>query len=87
MTLEKKESGLEQKFAGLSFVITGTFPTIRRSEAGELIESYGGKVSDSVSKKTDYVLAGEAAGSKLTKAQELGVIVIDEAQLIKMINE
>jgi DNA ligase (NAD+) len=83
-TLEEKETGLKQKFSGLTFVITGTLPTMDRKEVGELIESYGGKVSSSISKNTDYVLAGEAAGSKLTKAQELGVAVIDEAKLKEM---
>ena len=57
-----------------------------RDEAGELIKRKGGKVSGSVSKKTSYVVAGEAAGSKLTKAKELGVTVIDEAELLRMLN-
>ena len=61
------------KFSGLTFVLTGTLPTLKRSDAKTIIESMGGKVSSSVSKKTDYVVAGEDAGSKLTKAQELGV--------------
>ncbi|NBV79826.1 MAG: NAD-dependent DNA ligase LigA [Verrucomicrobia bacterium] len=67
--------------AGKTFVLTGTLPTLGRDEARDLIEKAGGKVSGSVSKKTDYVVAGEEAGSKLTKAQELGVAVIDEAAL------
>lgn len=67
-----------EKFANKTFVITGTLPTMSRDEAKELIELNGGKVSGSVSKKTDYLLAGEAAGSKLTKAQSLGVNIIDE---------
>ena len=66
---------------GATFVITGTLPTLSREEAAALIEAHGGKVSGSVSKKTRYVLAGEAAGSKLTKAQALGVPIIDEAAL------
>lgn len=70
---------------GMTFVITGTLPTLSREEAAALIEANGGKVSGSVSKKTRYVLAGEAAGSKLTKAQELGVPVIDEAALRAMV--
>ena len=70
-------------FLGKTFVITGTLPTYKRTEAAALIEANGGKVSSSVSKKTDYVLAGEEAGSKLTKAQALGITVIDEAELIK----
>jgi DNA ligase (NAD+) len=67
--------------AGKTFVLTGTLPTLGRDEARDLIEKAGGKVSGSVSKKTDYVVAGEEAGSKLTKAQELGVPVLDEAGL------
>lgn len=69
----------------LVFVITGTLPTLGRDEAKALIEAHGGKVNGSVSKKTDYLLAGEAAGSKLTKAEELGVKIIDEATLYQMI--
>ena len=72
------------KFAGLTFVITGTLPTMSREEATAFIEANGGKVSGSVSKKTSYLLAGEAAGSKLTKAQELGIPVIDEARAKEM---
>lgn len=71
-------------FAGKTFVLTGTLPTLKRSEAKELIESLGGKVSGSVSKKTSYVVAGEEAGSKLDKANELGIEVITEAQLLEM---
>ncbi len=71
-------------FEGLTFVITGTLPRMSREEAKAYIESFGGKVSGSVSKKTDYLVAGEAAGSKLTKAKELGVTVIDEAQLFAL---
>lgn len=71
--------------AGKTFVLTGTLPTLSREEAAALIKAHGGKVAGSVSKKTDYVLAGENAGSKLTKAEELGVPVIDEAGLRQMI--
>jgi DNA ligase (NAD+) len=71
--------------AGLTFVITGTLPSLSREEAKERIEAAGGKVAGSVSRKTNYVLAGEEAGSKLTKARELGVEVIDEAALVHMI--
>jgi DNA ligase (NAD+) len=71
---------------GKTFVLTGTLPTLAREDAKERIEAAGGKVSGSVSKKTDYVVAGEEAGSKLTKAQELGIAVIDEAQLLKLLN-
>jgi DNA ligase (NAD+) len=67
-------------------VLTGTFPTLSREEAKEKIEAAGGKVSGSVSKKTSYVVAGEEAGSKLTKAGELGITVIDEAALLGMIS-
>ena len=78
---------LDERFAGMTFVLTGTLPTMSRDEASELIRQRGGKVSGSVSKKTTYVVAGEAAGSKLTKAQTLGVTVIDEATLLNMIRE
>lgn len=74
-----------QPLDGLTFVITGTLPSLSRDEAKELIEQHGGKVTGSVSKNTDYLLAGEKAGSKLTKAQTLGVAIIDEAQLQAMI--
>ena len=74
------------KLAGLTFVLTGTLPTMGRSEAEKLIVAAGGKTSSSVSKKTSFVVAGEAAGSKLTKAQSLGVPVIDEAELLKMLS-
>ena len=75
----------DSRFKGLTFVLTGTLPTLKRSAAGEIIESFGGKTSSSVSKKTDYVLAGEEAGSKLTKAQDLGVIIITEEEFMEMI--
>lgn len=70
---------------GMTFVLTGTLPTMKRDEAAALIEAHGGKVSSSVSKKTTYVVAGEDAGSKLTKAQSLGVSIIDEDTLISMV--
>jgi len=94
---ELKEAGvnmvMEEKtqasniFEGKTFVITGTLPTLGRKEATALIEENGGKCSGSVSKKTHYVLAGEDAGSKLTKAQELGIPVISEEELYKMIKQ
>ena len=74
-------------FAGLTFVLTGTLPTMSRDEASQIIKTQGGKVSGSVSKKTDFVVAGEAAGSKLTKAQSLGVKVISEEELLQMIEK
>ena len=70
--------------AGKTFVLTGTFPTMTRDEAKDLLEKAGAKVAGSVSKKTDYVVAGTDAGSKLTKAEELGVPVIDEAAMLDM---
>jgi DNA ligase (NAD+) len=70
-----------------TFVITGTLPTMKREEAAALIEANGGKVSGSVSKKTDYLLCGENAGSKLDKAKSLGVKIISEEELLEMIKE
>ena len=78
---------VDDRFAGATFVLTGTLPTMTRDEASALIRERGGKVAGSVSKKTTYVVAGEAAGSKLTKAQSLGVPVIDEDELMRMIRE
>lgn len=77
----------ETTLSGLTFVLTGTLPTMTRDEAGDLIRANGGKVSSSVSKKTSYVVAGEAAGSKLTKAQSLGVSVLTEAELLNLIQK
>ena len=84
LKMEQKEAG-SQKLAGLTIVVTGTLPTLGRKEAEELIVSNGGKASGSVSKKTSYVLAGEAAGSKLTKAQQLGIPVISEDEFRAML--
>lgn len=75
------------RFSGKTFVITGTLPTLKRDEATRLIQMHGGKVSGSVSKKTSYVLAGEAAGSKLTKAQELGIPIISEEEFFGMLED
>lgn len=80
-----KNVRLDDRFEGKTFVLTGTLPTMSRSEASALINAHGGKVSGSVSKKTDFVVAGEEAGSKLDRANELGITVIDEAGLLKML--
>lgn len=77
----------DNRFEGKTFVLTGTLPTLKRNEAKAIIEKFGGKASGSVSKNTDYVLAGEAAGSKLTKAEDLGIQIIDEAEFLKMTEE
>lgn len=84
---ESKTELTDSRFEGLTFVVTGTLSKYGRKEIEALIESYGGKAASSVSKKTDYVLAGEAAGSKLRKANELGVTVISEEDFEKMISE
>jgi len=76
----------ENKLEGKTFVLTGTLSQMTREEAKEALENLGAKVAGSVSKKTDYVVAGESAGSKLTKAQDLGVTVLDEAQLLDLLN-
>ena len=83
---EEKKNIDSLKLGGLTFVITGTLPSMGRKEAATLIEDNGGKVSSSVSKKTNYLVAGEAAGSKLTKANELGVKVITQDELLELIN-
>lgn len=75
---------IDNRFEGKTFVLTGTLPTMKRSDAKALIEQYGGKVSGSVSKKTSYVVAGEEAGSKLDKANSLGITVLSESELIEM---
>lgn len=80
-----EQTDTTDKLQGMTLVVTGTLPTLGRKEATELIEKNGGKCAGSVSKKTTYVVAGEAAGSKLTKAQELGIPVIDEAGLFDLI--
>ncbi len=84
-TLYTEQGDSGTALEGMTIVVTGTLPTLGRKEATELIEKNGGKASGSVSKKTTYVLAGEAAGSKLTKANELGIPVIDETEFLRMI--
>jgi DNA ligase (NAD+) len=80
-------NNISEIFADKTFVITGTLPTLKRDEAKDLIQSHGGKVSDSISAKTDYLLAGEKAGSKLAKAEKLGVKVISEEELLALTTE
>ena len=82
LTYNKKST--DNRFEGKTFVLTGTLPTFSRDEASEIIERFGGKTSSSVSKNTDFVLAGEKAGSKLAKAEQLGVKIIDEKEFISM---
>ena len=85
VSFESKEERKDDRFAGLTFVLTGALEKFTRDEAAAIIESYGGKASSSVSKKTSYVLAGENAGSKLTKAQNLGINIISEDDFAQMI--
>ena len=86
LALLPEGDGREGRLAGKTLVLTGTLPTLGREEAKALIEAAGGKVSGSVSKKTSYVVAGEEAGSKLDKARELGVTVLDEAGLKELLH-
>ena len=81
----KKEEGIDNRFDGKVFVLTGSLEKYSRNEASDIIEKFGGKTTSSVSKKTDYVLAGEEAGSKLTKAQELGITILSEKEFEEMI--
>ncbi len=85
MTAPKRARAADGKLAGKTFVLTGTLPTLTRDQASELIVHAGGKVTGSVSKKTDYVVAGSEAGSKLAKAEQLGVAIIDEDGLRKLL--
>ena len=80
-----EETITDSRFEGKTFVLTGSLEHYSRDQASEIIEKLGGKTSSSVSKKTDYVLAGEEAGSKLTKARELGVTIISEEEFVQMI--
>ena len=84
---DKVSGSLKNEIVGKTFVLTGTLPTLKRDEAAALIEAAGGKVSGSVSKKTDFVVAGEAAGSKLEKAQSLGVAILSEDELLNLLKE
>lgn len=81
----QEEVSLDNRFDKKTFVLTGSLEKYTRTEAGDIIERYGGKVSSSVSKKTDYVLAGEEAGSKLIKAQELGIVILTEKEFENLI--
>ena len=81
---EDKSEGIPQLFEGMKIVLTGTLPTLKRNDAKEMIEKRGGKATSSVSKSTSFVLAGEEAGSKLTKANDLGIKVIDEDMFLKL---
>ena len=83
MNYEKIEAATDTFFSGKTFVLTGTLSKMKRTEAKQKIEAAGGKVSGSVSKKTDYVIAGEDAGSKLTKAQDLGISILSETEFIE----
>ncbi len=86
VNMQSLQTVVDRRFEGMTFVLTGTLSTYTRAEAGQIIESFSGKTASSVSKKTTYVLAGEDAGSKLTKAQQLGVAVISEEDFAKMIS-
>ncbi len=85
VNMASQKEKIDNRFEGKTFVLTGTLPTYSRNEASEIIEKFGGKTASSVSKKTSYVLAGEDAGSKLVKAQTLGVTIISEAEFNEMI--
>lgn len=89
VSMESRDYGAKKVGAllGKTVVLTGTLPTLKRDEAKKLIEDNGGKASSSVSKKTDYVLAGAEAGSKLAKARDLGITIIDEEEFMKIIGE
>jgi len=82
---EEIEQGADERFKGFTFVLTGSLENYTREQAGEIIEKLGGKVSSSVSKKTSYVLAGEEAGSKLVKAQELGITILTEVEFEQLV--
>lgn len=83
--MKSKAEIADSRFKGMTFVLTGALPTLKRDEATALIEKYGGKVSSSVSRNTTVVLAGEDAGSKLAKAQQLGIRIIDEQTFLDLL--
>ena len=85
LNMDSQSKVVDNRFEGMTFVLTGTLPTLKRSEASKIIEGFAGKTSSSVSKKTTYVLAGEEAGSKLDKANALGIEIIDEEKFLGMI--
>jgi DNA ligase (NAD+) len=88
LTMEEPRAvAADGRLAGHAYVLTGTLPTLSRQEATELIEQAGGRVTGSVSKKTTAVVAGEEAGSKLDKARELGIEIIDESELLRRVRE
>ena len=80
-------SNISKKLEGKTFVVTGTLPSLSRDEAKELIQKFAGKVSNSISKNTDYLVVGENAGSKLTKAEKLGIAQLSEEQLLEMVKQ
>ena len=86
MEMQVQAVSEEHPFYGKTMVFTGTMPTLGRAEAQTMAQDVGAKVSGSVSKKTDYVVAGAEAGSKLTKAEQLGVTVIDEAEFLRLLS-
>lgn len=87
VNMTAQSTAQDLRLAGKTFVLTGTLPTLTRQEASELVERYGGKTSSSVSKKTGYVIAGEDAGSKLTKAQQLNVPILSEEEFLKLLED
>ena len=87
LNFTQPDDRISSRFAGMTFVLTGTLEKYSRTEAGALIEKNGGKVSGSVSKKTTYVVAGAEAGSKLTKAQSLGIEILSEDDFERMLSE